>query len=95
MFRVRPGRRPSLLAADVLDGVIAKWIEKWETHHGGGSAFRLEDVYARKSGITPNREPALVERKELLRAGAALRRLGYTKRRERIGGLLSTWWKQR
>jgi predicted P-loop ATPase len=79
---------------DILESTIAEWIKKWEGHYGADAPFRLEDLYAEKTGITPKRKFVEIEMDEQRRAGAALRRLKYTKRRARVGGVRGQWWRQ-
>jgi predicted P-loop ATPase len=73
---------------DIWEGFINAWAE-------GRTAFRMEDLFAKDTGITPYREAASVPRADQLRAGRCLRRLGFTKRQETIGSERAWWWRKR
>jgi predicted P-loop ATPase len=79
-------QQAGFVETDIWDELIVDWANK----HPG--PFRMDDLFAMGTGITPYREASAVNKAEQMRAGMCLIKLGFHKRRGTIGGKRGVWW---
>lgn len=75
---------------DVWEALIDNWIEQRPKHRNG--VFSMGELFEEGTGITPYRPLSAVTKADEMRAGRALKRLHYRRRRFRLDGVRDWWW---
>jgi predicted P-loop ATPase len=70
---------------DLWEDAIARWIVS-------RTSFTMEDLFAAETGFMPFREGTVATKADQNRAAACLKRLGYTRRQQMVGGHRAYRW---
>jgi len=79
-------QQDTFVETDIWEDLIQTWLR---SHPG---PFTMQQLFARDTGITPYREAATVDKRDQMRAGRCLIRLGCAKRQRMIAGQKTIWW---